>query len=100
MQVLLERLRESMPDLITDQFETLGRAVAGCDVIVGANAHRYAAPSIAERAGIAFVTAASDPDVEGRARALAGRLGRDGAEVAAGLLEDELAAISADCCRH
>ena len=45
----LRRLRESMPDLITDQFETIGAAVGGCDVIVGANAHQYAAPSIASR---------------------------------------------------
>lgn len=53
----LRRLRESMPDLITDQFETIAAAVEGCDVIVGANAHQYAAPSIAEHAGIGCVTA-------------------------------------------
>ena len=40
----LRRLRESMPDLITEQFETIGAAADGCDVIVGANAHQYAAP--------------------------------------------------------
>jgi vancomycin aglycone glucosyltransferase len=57
----LARLRESMPDLITDQFETIGAAVDGCDVIVGANAHQYAAPSIAERAGIGCVTAVYAP---------------------------------------
>src|SRR5262245_6386095 len=50
-----------MPDLITDQFETVGAAVDGCDVIVGANAHQYAAPSIAERAGIGCVTAVYSP---------------------------------------
>jgi hypothetical protein len=55
----MRRLRESMPDLITDQFETIGAAVDGCDVIVGANAHQYAAPSIAEHAGIGCVTAVS-----------------------------------------
>src|SRR5215471_16068253 len=43
----LRRLRQSMPDLITDQFETIGPAAEGCDVIVGANPHQYAAPSIA-----------------------------------------------------
>src|SRR5262249_12804122 len=48
----LRKLRESKPDLISDQFETVGAAVDGCDVIVGANAHQYAAPSIAERKGI------------------------------------------------
>jgi vancomycin aglycone glucosyltransferase len=57
----LRRLRESMPDLITDQFKTIGAAVDGCDVIVGANAHQYAAPSIAERAGIGCVTAVYAP---------------------------------------
>src|SRR5215472_4092459 len=57
----LRRLRESMPDLITDQFETIGAAVEGCDVIVGANAHQYAAPSIAEHAGIGCVTAVYAP---------------------------------------
>src|SRR5262245_19267016 len=28
----VRRLRDSMPDLITDQFETIGAAVEGCDV--------------------------------------------------------------------
>jgi vancomycin aglycone glucosyltransferase len=58
----LRRLRESMPDLVADQFDTLGKAVAGCDVIVGANAHQYAAPSIAEHAGIGCVTAVYAPN--------------------------------------
>ncbi len=57
----LRRLRESMPDLITDQFETIGSAAEGCDVIVGANAHQYAGPSIAEHAGIGCVTAVYAP---------------------------------------
>jgi len=57
----LRRLRESMPDLITDQFETIGAAASGCDVIVGANAHQYAAPSIAEHMGIGCVTAVYAP---------------------------------------
>ena len=58
----VRRLRESMPDLITDQFETIGAAAEGCDVIVGANAHQYAAPSIAEHAGIGCVTAVYAPN--------------------------------------
>jgi len=58
----LRKLRESMPDLITDQFETIGAAVDDCDVIVGANAHQYAGPSIAEREGIGCVTAVYAPD--------------------------------------
>jgi len=57
----LRRLRESMPDLITDQFETIDAAAEGCDVILGANAHQYAAPSIAERRGIGCVTAVYAP---------------------------------------
>lgn len=57
----LRRLREAMPDLITDQFEIIGAAADGCDVIVGANAHQYAAPSIAEHAGISCVTAVYAP---------------------------------------
>jgi vancomycin aglycone glucosyltransferase len=57
----LRKLRESMPDLITDQFETIGAAVDGCDVIVGANAHQYAGPSIAERLSIGCVTAVYAP---------------------------------------
>ena len=48
----LRRLRESMPDLIADQFDTIAAAVHGCDLIVGANAHQYAGPSIAELKGI------------------------------------------------
>jgi vancomycin aglycone glucosyltransferase len=50
-----------MPDLITDQFKTLGANAEGCDVIVGANAHQYAGPSIAEHAGIGCVTAVYAP---------------------------------------
>lgn len=57
----LQKLRESMPDRITDQFDTVSAAVDGCDVIVGANAHQYAAPSIAERRGIGCVTAVYAP---------------------------------------
>jgi vancomycin aglycone glucosyltransferase len=56
------RLRASMPDLITDQFETIGAAAIGCDVIVGANAHQYAAPSIAAHLGIGCVTAVYAPN--------------------------------------
>jgi len=57
----LRRLRESMPDLIADQFKTIGAVVDGCDVIVGANAHQYAGPSIAAHAGIGCVTAVYAP---------------------------------------
>lgn len=57
----LKRLRESMPDLITDQFKTIRAAAEGCGVIVGANAHQYAAPSIAAHVGIGCVTAVYAP---------------------------------------
>lgn len=50
-----------MPDLITDQFKTIRAAVEGCDVIVGANAHQYAAPSVAAHRGIGCVTAVYAP---------------------------------------
>jgi vancomycin aglycone glucosyltransferase len=54
-------MRESMPDLITDQFDAIGGAAEGCDVILGANAHQYAARSIAELRGIPCVTALYAP---------------------------------------
>lgn len=50
-----------VPDLITDQFDTLGAAVKGCDVVLGANAHQYAARSIAEREGLPYVAAVYAP---------------------------------------
>ncbi|MDB5098034.1 MAG: gtfE [Cyanobacteria bacterium RYN_339] len=57
----IQKLRESMPDLITDQFEKVGAAAIGCDRLLGANAHQYAARSIAERQGIPYVTALYAP---------------------------------------
>jgi hypothetical protein len=53
----LRRRREPVPDLNTNQCETIDAAVNRCAVIVGANAHQYAAPSIAERMGIGCMTA-------------------------------------------
>ena len=52
---------QPIPDLITDQFETVGAAAKGCDVILGANAHQYAARSIAEIHGIPYVDALYSP---------------------------------------
>jgi vancomycin aglycone glucosyltransferase len=57
----LKRLRETMPDLITDQFDVMARAAEGCDVILGGNAHQYAARSIAELRGVPYVTALYAP---------------------------------------
>lgn len=55
------RIRESMPDLITNQFEAVGECAKGCDMILGANAHQYAARSIAELRGIPYVNALFAP---------------------------------------
>jgi vancomycin aglycone glucosyltransferase len=50
-----------IPDLITDQFDSIGAAAKGCDIILGANAHQYAAPSIAEFHGIRYINALYAP---------------------------------------
>lgn len=57
----LRQLRATMPDLITDQFEKVGAAAEGCDVILGANAHQYAARSISELLEIPYVNALYAP---------------------------------------
>jgi vancomycin aglycone glucosyltransferase len=59
----VRQMREHLPDLITDQFETLAAAAKGCDVILGANTHQYAAPSIAEINDIPYVNAVYAPVV-------------------------------------
>lgn len=51
----------AIPDLIANQFETIGAAAEGRDIILGANAHQYAAPSIAELRGIPYVNAVYAP---------------------------------------
>jgi vancomycin aglycone glucosyltransferase len=48
---------------VAAQFETIGAAAEGCDIIVGATALQIAAPSIAERLGIPYVFAAYCPIV-------------------------------------
>jgi vancomycin aglycone glucosyltransferase len=50
-----------MPDLITDQFDAIGATANGYDIIVGANAHQYAARSIAELHGIPYINAIYAP---------------------------------------
>lgn len=52
---------QPLPDLITDQFDSVGSAAKGCDVILGANAHQYAARSIAELHGIPYQNALYAP---------------------------------------
>jgi vancomycin aglycone glucosyltransferase len=51
----------SAADLIFNQFEVLAEAVAGCDAVVGAGVHQYAARSVAERHGLPCVIAAYAP---------------------------------------
>jgi vancomycin aglycone glucosyltransferase len=51
----------TLPDLIADQFEAVGAAAAGCDLIVGAGAHQYAARSIAQARGVPIVAAVYAP---------------------------------------
>ncbi len=51
-----------VPDLIADQFEVLGSAVEGCDLIVGCGAHQYSARSFAELHRIPFVIAVYAPN--------------------------------------
>lgn len=57
----IRQIRATMPDLITDQFEKVGAAAEGFDVILGGNAHQYAARSIAEVLDIPYVTALYAP---------------------------------------
>lgn len=57
----LKLMQASMPDLITDQFEVIGESAKNCDLIIGANAHQYAAPSLAERMKINCITAVYAP---------------------------------------
>jgi vancomycin aglycone glucosyltransferase len=51
----------SIPDLIRDQFDAIAAAAQGQDVMLGANAHQYAARSIAELYGIPYVNALYAP---------------------------------------
>lgn len=51
----------SIPDLIANQFEAIGAAAEGCDIVLGANAHQYAARSIAEIRGIPYLNAVYAP---------------------------------------
>lgn len=50
-----------IPDLITDQFDTVSAAAEGCEAILGGGAHQYAARSVAEARGIPYVGAVYAP---------------------------------------
>lgn len=57
----LRKMQQEMPDLITDQFNKIGAAVEGCQVILGGNAHQYAARSLAEVHQIPYFNALYAP---------------------------------------
>lgn len=52
---------QPIPDLISDQFDSVGAAAKGCDVILGANSHQYGARSIAELHGMPYINALYAP---------------------------------------
>src|SRR5512147_465920 len=58
-----ERRRQLAEATVATQFETIGAAARGCDVIVGATALQIAARSVAEVMGIPYVFAAYCPAV-------------------------------------
>jgi vancomycin aglycone glucosyltransferase len=58
-----EQRRQLIDGTVATQFETIGTAADGCDVIVGAAALQVAARSIAEERGIPYVFAAYSPTV-------------------------------------
>jgi vancomycin aglycone glucosyltransferase len=58
-----EQRRQMMEGTVAVQFETIGAAARGCDVIVGATALQIAAPSITEKMGVPYIFAAYCPAV-------------------------------------
>jgi vancomycin aglycone glucosyltransferase len=56
-----EQQRQLGGDLIANQFEAVGAAAEGCDVILGAGAHQYAARAVAEARGVRYVSAVYAP---------------------------------------
>jgi vancomycin aglycone glucosyltransferase len=58
-----EQMRQMIEGTVAAQFETISRAAASCDLIVGATALQIAAPSVAEQMGIPYVFAAYCPAV-------------------------------------
>ena len=58
-----EQRRQLIEGSVAAQFETVGAAAKGCDVIVGATALQIAAPSIAEHLGVPYVFTAFCPNV-------------------------------------
>src|SRR3974377_1185510 len=58
-----ERRHQLAEASVATQFETIGAAAQGCDIIVAASALQIAARSVAERMGIPYVFAAYSPTV-------------------------------------
>jgi vancomycin aglycone glucosyltransferase len=58
-----EQRRAMIEGTVAAQFNTIGAAAQGCDIIIGATALQIAAPSIAERMGIPYIFAAYCPAV-------------------------------------
>jgi vancomycin aglycone glucosyltransferase len=58
-----EQVQQMIAGTVAAQFETIGSAAQGCDIIVGATTLQIAAPSIAERMGIPYVFVAYCPAV-------------------------------------
>ncbi|MEZ4240497.1 MAG: glycosyltransferase [Myxococcota bacterium] len=93
----------SVDDLVADQFAAVGRAAAGCDAILGANAHQYAARSIAEARGLPYrcalyaPTALPTPATSAAWTARAGaRVATERAALGLGPVDDLLAHIVGD----
>ncbi|MCA9711170.1 MAG: glycosyltransferase, partial [Myxococcales bacterium] len=58
-----QQQRQMMEGTVASQFETIGAAARGCDIIVGATALQLAAPSVAQHLGIPYVFVAYCPIV-------------------------------------
>ena len=61
--ITVEQRRQMLAGTVAAQFETIGSAARGCDLIVGATALQVAAPSVAESMRIPYVFAAYCPAV-------------------------------------
>jgi vancomycin aglycone glucosyltransferase len=58
-----EQMRQLMDATVASQFETIGEAAEGCDIIVATTAIQIATRSVAELRGIPYVFAAYSPNV-------------------------------------
>lgn len=58
-----EQRRAMIEGTVVAQFQTIGEAARGCDIIVGATALQIAAPSVAEKMGVPYFFVAYAPNV-------------------------------------